>query len=148
MISFASLLRFSEDENPAEVQLKAQHAFPKRVAHSSLSLRKPSSRVPQAGKHVILGIATYSKPELELLDEVEKSLECDQAIRVKVAVFDVANCGEMKDFSRYIPGIDGVYQTPVGAIFSDGKLAGHATGMSDVKDLLRRFSVLVGSCTR
>ena len=48
----------------------------------------------------------------------------------------------MSDFEKFIPGLHGVVRTPVIGVIFDGKLIDHATGLSEVMSVLRRFDVL------
>jgi hypothetical protein len=112
------------------------------VSRSRLKLRSPGKPIPDTGRHFIIGVATYSAPELELLDKVEEQLGRSEAEALDVEVFDVLACKNMSDFAAFIPGIDGVYRTPVVGVLSGGKLIDHATGMPDVMSTLHRFHVL------
>lgn len=139
---FSSLLKFDKGKPPGDAQKRAQLAFPKRVSRSSLILRKAGGRLPSTARCFILGIATYSADDLKLLDDIEESLQDRGSDAVRIDVFDVVDCRQMSDFSRYIPGIERVYRTPVIGVFVDGKLIDQATGISDVSNTLRRFNVL------
>jgi len=116
--------------------------FPKKVSQSKLTLRDPSTPIPRSGRHFIIGIASYAREELRLLDELDHVLEKPTPETLNIEVFDVLNCKQMSDFERFIPGIDGVYHTPVIGVISDGKLIDKATGRADVVATLRRFHVL------
>ena len=140
--TFSSLLKYRKGKNPGDAQKKASSDFPKRVSQSKLTLRKASDAVPRSGKHFIIGIATYSADELNLLDQLEKSLRNSASGTPNVEVFDVLECDKMSDFERFIPGLHGVVRTPVIGVIFDGKLIDHATGLSEVMSVLRRFDVL------
>jgi hypothetical protein len=139
---FSSLLKYSEGKNPAAAQKKARSGFAKAVSRSRLSLRTPSVPIPRSGRHFILGVALYSMEELKLLDELDQSLRSAEAPPPEIQVFDVLECQQISDFGKFVPGIDDVYRTPVIGVLIDGKLVDQATGVSDVVDVLRRFSVL------
>jgi hypothetical protein len=94
------------------------------------------------GRHFIIGIATYSARELELLDKLEAFLGQVEPEAIDVEVFDVLACKTMSDFADFIPGIEGVYRTPILGVISNGKLIDQATGLSDVVSTLHRFHVL------
>jgi hypothetical protein len=109
---------------------------------SKFTLRNPLEPIAESGRHFIIGIATYSAPELSLLDDVQESLRNGKSGMPDVQVFDVRDCKSLSDFEQSIPGIDGVQRTPVIGVISDGKLIDHATGLAEVMNSLRRFNVL------
>ena len=140
MNMFSSLLKYQKGKPPADAQKKAQDQFPKKVSQSKLKLRKPGQPLPSTGRLFIIGIATFSAPELELLDQLEDYLERTETIDVEV--FDVLACKQTSDFAKFIPGIDAVYRTPIIGVISDGRLIDQATGLSEVVTTLHRFHVL------
>jgi hypothetical protein len=140
--TFSSLLSYRRGHSPADAQKKARSAFPRKVSQSRLTLRNPEQPIPPSGRHFIIGVATYSADELGLLDELDRGLEAERRDSADIAVFDVLDCERMTDFQRYIPGIDGVYDTPVIGVMMDGKLIDRAAGLSQVVSTLRRFNVM------
>lgn len=140
--TFSALLQVSEETLPDEAQRKARTNFPQRVLRSKLALRIPSDPISKSGRHFVIGIASYSPEELRLLDELESMLEKATSETLDVEVFDVLDCHQMSDFEMFIPGIDGVYRTPVIGVISNGKLIDKAAGLADVIATLRRFNVL------
>jgi hypothetical protein len=142
MSHFSSLLKYRKEKPPADAQAKAHEDFPTRVSQSRLKLRSPGEPIPGTGRHFIIGVATYSAPELELLDKVEASLAKAKPETVDVEVFDVLACKTMSDFAAFIPCIDDVYRMPIIAVISDGRLIDQATGLADVVTTLHRFHVL------
>jgi hypothetical protein len=143
--TFSSLLSYRRGHSPADAQKKARSAFPRKVAGSRLTLRDPEQPLPPSVRHFIIGVATYAADELGLLDELDSALGKGKDETTDVAVFDVLDCERMTDFQRYIPGIDGVYDTPVIGVIMDGKLIDRATGLSGVLSTLRRFNVIAHS---
>jgi hypothetical protein len=142
MSKFTSLLKFTQGQLPAAAQELAHERFPGTVFGSGLRLRRPFEPIPPQGRHFIIGVASYSPPELQLLDDLETSLHQPGSISNDFEVFDVLDCHEMSDFARFIPGIAEVYRTPVLGIIIDGTLVQQASGLEDVKSALRRFSVV------
>jgi hypothetical protein len=142
MSHFSSLLKYRKGRSPADAQRKARQDFPARVSQSRLKQRSPGQSIPGTGRHFILGVATYSVAELELLDNLEDFLVKAEPGAIDVQVFDVLACKTMGDFAAFIPGIDAVYRTPVIGVISDGKLIDQATGLSDVVTTLHRFHLL------
>lgn len=142
MSDFSSLLKYRKGKSPADAQAKAHQDFPGRVSRSRLKLRLPGEPVPGTGRHFIIGVASYSAPELELLDKLEAFLGQGEPEAMDVEVFDVLACKAMSDLAAFIPGIDGVYRTPIIGVISEGKLIDQATGLSDVVSTLHRFHIL------
>jgi hypothetical protein len=142
MKTFSSLLEYREGKTPRDAQAKARSGFPKKVSQSKLRLRNPGDPLPATGRHFIVGVASYSADELGLLDQLQDFLEKAKIHGIDVEVFDVLSCGQMGDFEKFIPGIGGVYRTPIVGVVSDGKLIDHASGLSDVGKTLRRFKLL------
>ena len=142
MNTFSSLLNYVQGRQPGEAQASARSDFPNRFCRSRLKLRKPDSRIPVTGDRFIIGVASYSPEELSLLDQLEKSLNNGTSGAIEVEVFDVLNCSNPKDFEKYIPGIDGVYRTPLIGVIHDGQLVARATGLEEVVETLRHYKVL------
>jgi hypothetical protein len=142
MKTFSSLLEYREGKTPSDAQAKARSGFPRKVSQSKLRLRAPGDPLPETGRHFIVGVASYSADELALLDQLQDFLENAKVQGIDVEVFDVLSCGQVGDFEKFIPGIGGVYRTPIIGVISDGKLIDHASGLSDVGKTLRRFKLL------
>ncbi len=140
MNRFSSLLVYSSCHSPGEVQREAQKAFQERVRSSRLSLRTPSAPIPSTTRYVVIGVASYSVPDLGLLDVVESSAQAFD--RASIAVFDATQCSSMDDFDRYIPGIGEVFQTPVVGVFVGGGLVDKATGLSQSETILKRLGLM------
>jgi hypothetical protein len=145
MNRFSSLLKFRKGKSPADAQARAHEEFPKRISRSRLKLRSPGESIPRIGRHFIIGVATYSAPELALLDQIEAILNQGEPQAMDVEVFDVLECKTMSDFEAFIPGIDSVYRTPILGVMSDGKLIDQATGLAEVAAVLHRFHLLSSS---
>lgn len=139
---FTALLEFAEGQSPAVAQRKARSGFPGRVSKSRLKLRRRSAPLAGGGKQFLIGVATWSAEDLQLLDELDEALDQVAGKRPDVQVFDVVDCERMSDFVEFIPGIGEVYGTPVVGVFRDGELIDRATGLDEVNATLRRFNVL------
>jgi len=101
----------------------------------------PSDPVPSAGKYVVLGIATYSPEELQLLDDLEAAHEQWERSS-KVVVFDVMACRDMNEMREYVPPFRVVVQTPVVALWDGGKLVESRTGLRMTRELLQNRGLL------
>jgi hypothetical protein len=142
MKRFSDLLMFRPGDNPADIQQQARLRFPTIVAQSKLSLRHSMAPASQTGTHVILGVASYSRPELELLDEIDASLSSGNGRPTQVDVFDVLDCPQMSDFAKLSPGLQVAHQTPVLGVMVDGKLAQSVAGLPQVEEVLRQYHIL------
>jgi len=90
---------------------------------------------------MLVGIAPYSLPDLELLDAIKEALKQKPSCEERVQVFDVLTCASMKDFDERIPGIGQVYQTPVVGIWEDGVLVQKASGAKARQLTLEQYKV-------
>ena len=142
MNRFSSLLKYSAAKDPAAAQKKARSGFRRAVLQSEFTLRMPSAPLGKTGRHFIIGVAIYAADELRLLDELESSLPANGRGSPTIEVFDVLQCQQMQDFEEFVPGIGNVSRTPVIGVLIDGTLVDKATGLSDVRNALRRFNLL------
>ncbi|HLN32455.1 MAG TPA: hypothetical protein VK395_32305 [Gemmataceae bacterium] len=138
---FHELLDNPKGNEPGPLQSNAHRLFPSVVKKSHFERRLPSDPVPSDGKYIILGIATYSPEELQLLDDVEAAHQhWDKAS--KVVVFDVMECRDMNDMRGYVPPLGVVVQTPVVAFWDGGKLVESQTGLRMTRELLQNRGLL------
>lgn len=96
---------------------------------------------PRQGRYILLGIALYSLPDLELLDMIVQSSLNGQNKDEHIQVFDVLTCSTMSDFEARIPGIGLVYQTPVVGLWEDGVLIAKASGASARDLVIKHFKL-------
>ena len=141
MNTFADLLTAQPPFDPADLQSRAQQSFPSRVAQSHLSMRKPCNPIPSTGVFIVIGVASYSPMELQLLDDVDAAHH-NWHNHAQVAVFDVLDCQTTADFERYLPGIGLVAQSPVVAIWQHGRLLLKQTGLRMVGDAVRDWQIV------
>ncbi|SRR5258706_9547759 len=95
---------------------------------SRISIWRRGEPVQRTGHWILLGIAPYSLPDLQLVDELREGLKQGSRSDESFQVFDVLSCSTMNDFDECIPGIGSVYQTPVLGIWENGVLVEKATG--------------------
>lgn len=89
-----------------------------------------------------VGIAFYSVPDLELLDQLVLACRSKTGSGSEsVVIFDVLGCKAMGDFELLIPGIGPVYQTPVVGIWKDGKLVEKGTGAKGRMLLSKKYKL-------
>lgn len=137
---FAELLSDQCNRSPAELQDDAASSFSAYVAKSNLRERRPSEPISKR-KHVILGVASYSPQELELLDEIDAN-HARWKHAYTVYVFDVSGCQSMSDLERYLPGSQNVDQTPIVGVWPGNGRARLSTGLRATHDLLESFNLL------
>jgi hypothetical protein len=124
---FSELLKPSAELSVVEQQCFARREFPRIVASSHLDLWKPGDAIASTGRRILMGIASYSRPDLAMLDEIESVL-AERASVFQVDIFDILDCSTMTDMQKYVPGIGDVYQTPVVGVWTDAKLSKYASG--------------------
>jgi len=86
---------------------------------------------------VVMGIAFYSLPDLQLLDELVQASKSGHSYSIDI--FDVLDCKSMADFDQLIPGVTPVYQTPVVGIWESGKLIEKAWGATARQLILDKY---------
>jgi hypothetical protein len=135
--SFASLLDSPEGTWPADVQHRAMEELPQRIRDSAwLDPLTSDAQPPAKGAYIVLGVATYSRPELELLDSLESRLSVRPNHPVAVLVFPLSECQSETDVQKRIPMIGRVLSTPVIGVWNDGKVVKTAQGIFDVRRAL------------
>ena len=134
MTPFTDLIRSpalpaSPDGSLADRQSAIDAFFPSVVSVSPLRLWRPGDPIEPTGRRLLLGVATWSVPDLTMLDELARALH-RQPAGVVVDVFNVADVRSAGDFDRYVPGIGTVFHTPVAGLWIDGRLVAKASGKS------------------
>jgi hypothetical protein len=87
---------------------------------------------------VLIGVAVYSLPELELLDAILEKRREHQQHKEKLEVLDILAC-QQSDFEERVPGIGKVLATPIVGIWSEGALIERASGYEAVKALGKHY---------
>ena len=80
-----------------------------------------------SANRVLVGIATWSRDDLDLLDRLHAAAATGERQMV-IDVFDVDDCDRFADFEQYVPGIGHVFQTPVVGIWREGVLTSAGWG--------------------
>jgi hypothetical protein len=138
---FHELLDNPNGREPGPLQADARRLFPSVVKTSHLEQRVPGGPVPCGGKYVILGVATYSRDDLRLLDDLEAAYPQWEKTW-KVAVFDVLECKDMAEMRRYLPPFVMVTQTPAVALWDGGKPTASQTGLRMTREALQNAGLL------
>lgn len=99
--------------------------FPGYVARSPrLHLWSPGDPIPERGERLLVGVATWSGYDLNLLDLIEEA----PAGPIRVDVFDLDTCPDQHAIADRVPGIGEVVQPPVAGYWVDGRLVETAGG--------------------
>lgn len=111
------------------------------LADGPITIWNPGESIPDLPWRTLIGIAAYSRPDLQLLDAVKEALVTNPDSEESVQIFDVLACAQMNDFDKFIPGIGKVYQTPVLGIWQNGSLVRKESGAMARKSILDRYHI-------
>jgi hypothetical protein len=136
MKRFSSLLEPRSEMSVAQQQRDAAEQLAGLLRGSRLHLWQPGDPVPSRGRRILLGVASYSLPDLALLDTLNEA-HVQGSIWPRLDVFNVLQCQSIQDFERYVPGIGKVFQTPVVGYWEEGLLKERAWGKAG-RDLLAK----------
>jgi len=132
---------------PPTLQSEAAKNFANLVAKSHLKLRKPCATIRE-DSFVIIGAASYSPLELELLDEINDRFD-QWKFRGNVYVFDIATCQGLQDldaYFRHFPSMPilprPIEQTPILAIFQSGQVVDFQQGLENTRNSLTAWGAL------
>ncbi|MCO7222969.1 hypothetical protein [Pleionea sp. CnH1-48] len=67
-------------------------------------------------KYLVIGVAIYSRDDLELLDRI---IQCGCDIGYPIFIYDVLNASDMEDINKVFHGIGKVYQTPMMMLYQE-----------------------------
>lgn len=99
-----------------------------------MHLWSPGDPIVDSGPRLLIGVATWSGYDLNLLDVIEES----PAGSVHVDVFDVDAIRTTADLQLFIPGLHPEAATPFVGLWQDGKLSESSSGRSG-RDLVVRM---------
>ena len=140
-IRFADLLELNANLLPGQQQQRAAQEFPSVVQNSHMEIWRPEEELPARGAHIWIGIASYSIPDLEMLDAIEAKLSREPTQNETIHLFDLSSLTDIGDFEKYLPGIGKVYQTPVIGIWEDGVMKEKASGTAAKNWLVQRYQL-------
>jgi hypothetical protein len=90
------------------------------------------------GRRILIGIATYSLPEMRALDTLIDAANHASTIKGTIDVFDTAACRNLEDFKRLVPGIGPSLHTPIVGVWENGVLKEKATS-AEARKLLTTY---------
>jgi hypothetical protein len=105
----------------------ADKLLPDCVRNSPFRLWSPGDPIPQRGVFVLLGIATWSGYDTQLLDMLQEAIANRNGFP-PVALFNAGILTSIEAFERYIPGLPPPTQMPVVGVWRDGQLVDRAVG--------------------
>jgi hypothetical protein len=100
----------------------ADRQFPALVAESPFRLWHPGDPVPERGRRLLLGVATWSGHDMRLMDVLAEGMARGAAKDLVVELCNTAECQTPRAFRRYIPKLKTLLQTPFAGIWQDGEL--------------------------
>src|SRR5687768_8509388 len=83
--------------------------FAELVRAGPLRLWSPGDSVPDRGTRLLVGVATWSGYDMRLLDVVAEGVSRDWDKAPVVEVFNVADCRDVSDFKKFVPGLRRVH---------------------------------------
>jgi hypothetical protein len=137
------LLEANANLTPAQQQQRAAEQFSAVVAKSHMEMLPPEEVLPAQGAKILIGVASYSIPDLEMLDAIEARLSREPIDDETIHLFDVSALPDSRDFEKYLPGIGRVYQTPVIGLWQNGVLQDKASGTLARHWLTQRYGLLI-----
>jgi len=152
---FHELLDNPNKIEPGKLQADARKDFPGAVRGSHLKLFRKGHCLPHPGKYVLIGVATYSPEELELLDQVNAA-HTDWPSSGTVAVFNLLECQNPCQVLEYyghppLPPSTGTsgrdsfgqpLQSPVVGIWDGPQFIALVAGLHEAQRLLREQQFL------
>ena len=117
---------------------RRRELFPGFVERSpALHLWSPGQPIADRGPRLLIGVATWSGYDLNLLDLIEE----EPTGAVRVDVFDIGTCTDFAAIQEYIPGLESPMQTPFVGYWVDGRLVECETGHAG-RELINRVCSL------
>jgi hypothetical protein len=144
MKTFSSLLE--GPGTPGEQQAAAREQLRSMLAQSKLRYWSPSMAFSLQGERILIGVATWSVFDLNLLDCLQEALSRGSRQTV-IDVFDADDCKALDDFEPYIPSIGRVFQSPAVGIWRDGESVLSAWGFAG-RQLLKEIGLVHQSFER
>lgn len=140
---FRQLLDNPTGREPGPLQAEARKHFPSVVKQSHFEVRFRGAPIPNTGKYVIIGVATYAPDDLKLLDDVNATHAQWQG-EFTIAVFDMLECKDLCDVQNYVPSpsFGPVVQTPLVAFWDKGSPLALQVGLHKSREILRQTGVL------
>ena len=98
---------------------------------------------PTPPSRTLICVASYSLPELRMMDQVIATVGNHFNDSEVIHVFNALDVKRMEDWETYFPGIGKVYQTPVFGHWCDGDLTQTASGGIAYDWIERHFGIRI-----
>lgn len=116
------------------------------ASDQQLKFRRLSDPILPASRRVLIGVATWSRYDFELIDAIAEKRQKSGASDEVVEIFDADEqfddpAAPKQDFERYVPGIGKVFGSPVLGIWEGGDLVTRASGAAARQILIDRYEL-------
>jgi hypothetical protein len=108
---FRELLDNPSARHPRELQSDSAKHFPYKVSSSKLELLQPSRLITDDAV-ILIGVASYSALDLELLDILDQSAPL-WSNRFRIYVFDITACTSFADLEARLFGPPNSFARPI-----------------------------------
>jgi hypothetical protein len=115
----------------------ADRLLPSFIQDGPFRLWEPGDPIPQRGVFALLGVATWSGYDMQLLDALQEAMS-RPGNYPDVALFNAGILTSMDEFYKYIPEVPEVFHTPAVGVWRDGVLTERAEGYA-ARDLVARM---------
>jgi hypothetical protein len=117
-VFFDLFTRHSSDPTVRDDPTWADQRFAELVASSPFHLWRPGDPIIfKDNVRLLIGVATWSGYDMRLLDVIAEALRRNLTDLSTIDVFNTVDCQSADDFTRYIPGLRDIAQTPVVGFF-------------------------------
>ncbi len=149
---FRELLDNPSARHPRELQADSAKNFPNKVASSKLKLLQPGRPITEDAV-ILIGVASYSVLDLELLDRLDQSA-LRWSDQFSIYVFDIANLKSIEDLHFYLFSVPfwftwpeyrqwlPVQQTPIVLVLKAHEAIEFRQGVGPCQRLLEDLNVL------
>ena len=123
----------------------AESEFRTLLNASRTKLWKPGDPIYRNGIRFLVGVATWSRQDMRLLDNIEKALLEHKYDNDRVDIFDFwSECHIQEELDRYIPGmeINAIFHSPVVGRWENGILTAKTSGFRGRNLLLSYFGLV------
>lgn len=131
MNTFHDLFRYTtRPMNGAFPPDRRSELFPDMVSRSrKLHLWAPGQPTSEFGQRLLIGIATWSGYDLNLLDLIEEAVHSP----VRIDVFDTNSTPNFDAIREYLPGIEDGMMVPFAGLWNDGQFIESAAGHEAIR---------------
>ena len=122
-----------EDEDP----YLPDRLLPTYLRDAPFRLWTLGDRIPNKGVFILLGVATWSGYDMQLLDTLQERMDVKRD-HPTIGIFNAGILTSQDAIQEYVPGAPFVFHTPVVGVWRDGVLTERAEGYA-ARDLVARM---------